>query len=106
MDLGSQDDVVTTAGQGLADNLLRFAGRVHVRGINEVDAGVQGAVDDPDRVRVIGVAPRPEHHGPETELAHLDPGQSQVAVPHRIVPSVCVAPPKSTLSFRSLSSWR
>jgi hypothetical protein len=42
MELRREDHVVATAaGQRLADDLLRLAGRVHVGGVDEVDASVQ-----------------------------------------------------------------
>ena len=37
-----------------------------------VDAGVEGGVDDPDAVIVVGVAERSEGHGAEAEDADLD----------------------------------
>jgi hypothetical protein len=53
--------------EDLADDLLRLAGRVDVGGVDEVDAGVQGAVDDADGVVVVGVAPGAEHHRAEAQ---------------------------------------
>ena len=67
-ELGGQHDVVAAALERLADDLLRLAGRVDVGGVDEVDAGVQRAVDDADRVVVVGVAPGAEHHRAEAEL--------------------------------------
>ena len=63
--------------QRLADDLLRLARRVHVGGVDEVDAGVERAVDDPDAVVVIRVAHRPEHHRAEAQRTDLDPGGSE-----------------------------
>jgi hypothetical protein len=58
MDLGGEDDVVApAAGQRLADDLLGLALGVDVGGVDEVDPGVQGPVDDPDALVVVGVAP-------------------------------------------------
>jgi hypothetical protein len=58
----------TWAFERLADDLLGFAGGVDVGGVDEVDAGVERAVDDADRVVVVGVAPGAEHHRAEAEL--------------------------------------
>jgi len=63
-----QHHVVATVREGLADDLLRFAGRIDVGGVDEVDAGIQGAVDDADAVVVVGVAPGAEHHRAEAQL--------------------------------------
>ena len=82
--LGGQHHVVPAAAQGLADDLLRLPRRVHVRGVDEVDAAVQRGVDDPDAVLVIGVAPGAEHHRAEAVGAHLDPGTAERPHPHAV----------------------
>ncbi len=67
--LRGQHDVVTPApGERFADDLLRFAGGVDIGGVDEVDAGVERGVDDPDRLVVIGLAPGAEHHRAEAQL--------------------------------------
>jgi hypothetical protein len=54
VELGREHDVVAlAAGQRLADDLLRLAARIDVGGVDEVDARVQRAVDDPDAVVVV-----------------------------------------------------
>ena len=45
------------------------------------------AMDDPDRLVVVGVAPGAEHHGPEAERADLDAGAAERAIVHRLDPS-------------------
>jgi hypothetical protein len=45
-----------SAGERLADDLLRLAARVDIGGVDEVDPGVQGTVDGPYRFVVIGLA--------------------------------------------------
>jgi hypothetical protein len=81
MDLGGEDDVVApAAGQRLADDLLGLALGVDVGGVDEVDPGVQGPVDDPDALVVVGVAPVAEHHRAEAELADRDTGASERAM--------------------------
>jgi hypothetical protein len=88
MGLGGEHDVVAAAsGEGCADDLLGFAGRVHVGGVDEVDAGIEGAMDDGDRVVVVAVAPGAEHHGAEAQRADVHPCRSECAVLHRSRPS-------------------
>ena len=82
-ELGREHDVVAPVLQRLPDDLLRLTGGVHVGGVDEVDAGVEGGVDDADRVVVILVAPGAEHHRAEAELRDLDAGASERAVLHR-----------------------
>ena len=81
-ELGSQHHTVAPALEGLADDLLGLAERVHVGGVDEVDARVDGGVDDADAVVVVGVAPRAEHHGAEAVAADLDPGRPECRAVH------------------------
>ena len=75
VDLGREDHVVAAAaGERLADDLLGLAARVDVGGVDEVDPRVERAVDDRDRLVVVGLAPGAEHHGAEAERADLDAG--------------------------------
>ena len=84
VDFCGEDDVVASpVGQCFADDLIRLALGVHVGGINEVDAGIQGSVDDLDRDVVIGLAPGAEHHCAKAKWAYLHAGTSKVAVVHR-----------------------
>ena len=57
--LGRDHDVVAVreVAQGAAEDLLAGALRVHVRGVEEVDAGVEGV---PDERAGIGLAERPD----------------------------------------------
>src|SRR4051812_49461113 len=83
--LGGEDDVVPpSAGQRLADDLLGLALRVDVGGVDEVDAGVESGVDDPDRVVVVVIAPLAEHHRAEAERADLDAGATERAHLHAL----------------------
>ena len=79
---GEHDPVALAAGEGLADDLLRLALRVHVGGVDEVDPRVERPVDDPDRLVVVGVAPRAEHHRPEAHRSHLHSGPAERAQLH------------------------
>jgi hypothetical protein len=55
---------------------------VDVGGVDEVDARIERAVDDPDRLVVVALAPGAEHHRAEAERTDLDPGASERAVLH------------------------
>ena len=77
MELGGQHDVVAPAAQRLADDLLVLAGAVHVGGVDEVDAGVERAVDDPRALVAVAVAPHAEHHRAEPEAADPDAGRAE-----------------------------
>ena len=68
---GEHHVVAPTAGEGFADDDLRFALRVGVGGVDEVDAGIEGGVDRRDRGVVVEFAPTAEHHRPETQRADL-----------------------------------
>jgi len=56
--------------------------RVDIGGVDEVDPGVERAVDDPDALVVILGAPVAEHHGPEAQLADRDAGASEASLLH------------------------
>jgi hypothetical protein len=49
MHLGGKHNILATALERFADNLLRLAVAIPVGGVDEVDAGIQGLVDDADR---------------------------------------------------------
>jgi hypothetical protein len=82
VELRGEDDVVAAALERLADDRLRLALRVDVGGVDEVDAGVERAVDDPDRRFVVGLPPGAEHHRSQAERADLHSGASEAAVLH------------------------
>jgi hypothetical protein len=82
--LGREDDVVAAPLERLPDDLLGLAGRVPVRGVDEVDPRVQRLTDDADRVVVVGVAAGPEHHRAERVGADLDAGPAEGAVLHAV----------------------
>ena len=106
MDLRGEDDVVAPpARQGFRNDLLGLARRVDVGGVDEVDPAVEGAVHDPDALVVVGVAPRAEHHRPETERADPHAGSTEDAVLHvPIVPSLGRWPPQGRSSAGSAAS--
>src|SRR5215217_4819515 len=83
VDLGGQDDVVALpVRERLAHDLLRLAARVHVGGVDEVDPGVERAVDDADRRVVVGLAPGAEHHRAEAERADAYTGPAEASILH------------------------
>jgi AraC-like DNA-binding protein len=65
-ELGGDDQIVPAALDGPADDLLGLTAGVDVGGVDDVDAGLERAVDDPDRVLVIRVAHLAEHHRAES----------------------------------------
>jgi len=70
VELGGQDDVVAPpAGERLAHDLLGLAPRVDIGGVYEIDPGVERAVDGAEGFVMVRVAPGPEHHGPQAQLA-------------------------------------
>src|ERR1022692_3924984 len=101
---GEHDPVAPSAGQRLADNLLRLAGRVHVRGVDEVDPGVERLVDDPDRIVVIRIAPGPEHHGAKAERA--DPDACRAKHPHFHDSYPTVREASASSRYSPSSGWR
>ena len=74
---GEHDVLAPSASERLADDLLRLATGVDIGGVDEVDFRVEGAVDDLDRVFVIGVAETAEHHRAQAQLAHRDAAASE-----------------------------
>ena len=109
VELGGEDHVVAAAaGERLADDLLGLALPVDIGGVDEVDPGVQRGMDDPNRLVVIRVAPRAEHHRAEAELAHRDASAAEVAMLHSLLLSsraaVAVRSPVSRRSEASRTS--
>ena len=80
--LGREHDVVAPSLEGLADDLLGLALRIDVSGVDEVDPGIERRVDDPDRLGVVGVPPRAEHHRPEAERRHHETAVAESEVVH------------------------
>ncbi len=65
-----EDHVLTAALEGAADDLLRYAAGIDVRRVDEVDPGVERAVDDAHARVPVRIAHRPEHHRPEAQARH------------------------------------
>jgi hypothetical protein len=83
MNLGGQyDPLPVFLGQRFAHNLFGFAERVDIGGVDEIDPGIEGAVDDANCFVVVRGAPRPEHHGAQAERAHFDTGAAERAIFH------------------------
>jgi len=83
VELGGENDVVASSAQRGADDLFAFAERVDVGRVDEIDAAVERTMDDAFTRLMIGVAPCAQHHGTETEAAHVHAGLTQHAVFHR-----------------------
>ena len=107
--LRGEYDVVASALQRFADNLFRLPLRVHVRGIDEVDAGVERGIDDAGAIVMIGVPPSAEHHRPEAVNADADAGRTQHAVFHDASdfgqPNGRVRPPVVGAARPGLETW-
>jgi hypothetical protein len=84
VELGGEHYVVAPTGEGLPDDLLGLTGRVDVRGVDEVDAGIEGPVDDADALLAGTIADAAEHHGAEAQRADLDPGGAERAIAHGV----------------------
>ena len=82
-ELRAEHHVVAAPPERAAHDLLGLPVGVHVGRVDHVDAGVERVVDDALAVVVIGVAPRPEHHGAEAQAAHPHAGGSQGSLLHR-----------------------
>jgi hypothetical protein len=82
VELRRQHDVVAAAGDGPSHHLLRLAVAVAVGGVNQVDAGLEGAVDDRGRLLLGRLADGTEVHRAERETADRDAGASECAVFH------------------------
>ena len=80
--LRREHDVVAPSLKCLGDDRFGLPGRVHVGGVDEVDAGIERRVDHVDRLVVVGIAPRAEHHRPETEWAHRHAGTPERTLFH------------------------
>src|SRR4051794_40663181 len=71
VDLGGEEDLAP-ARDRLADNGLGLTLGVDAGGVDDVDSGVESPPDIADRVVMVRIAVRPEHHGAERERADSD----------------------------------
>ena len=72
-ELGDDHGALAPAAQRLAEQRLVVAPAVHVGRVQEVDAEVERAMDDRDRLRVVSGAVRARHrHASEPERADLE----------------------------------
>src|SRR6185369_11009461 len=85
--LGGEDDPLAAVLDRLADDDFGFAVGVAVGGVDEVEPGVEGAVDDPDALFVVRVAPGAEHHRAEAERRDFETGLTEVAGVHGVIMS-------------------
>ena len=84
--LRRDDGLLALALEGFAEDALALAPGVHVRGIEEVHAEVERAVDECLALLFVEhpVAPvaRPETHAPQADPGHLDAGSAECRVLH------------------------
>ena len=80
--LGRQDDLIAAAVflERATDDPFALAGVVDVRRVDEIDARLERAVNDADRV--FGAGRSPEIHSPQAQRRDLDAGASQHTVFH------------------------
>ena len=81
-ELRGEEHVVAAALAAPPDDLLGHAAGVDVGGVDEVDAGVEGAVDDAGGVVAVVVAPGAEHHRAEAQGTDRYAGAAEGAVFH------------------------
>ncbi len=79
-DFAGQDDLVAAALERVAEQRFRDTRVVHVGGVEEVDAGVEAAVDDLVGARLIERLA--EGHGAEAEAGDVEVGVGKGAVVH------------------------
>ncbi len=105
--LGGEHDVVAAAGDGLADHLLGLAAVVRVGGVDEVDPGLKGCIDDGGDLVLGGTSDLlAEVHRAEHERADLNAGAAQGAVVHDWFLSIQNAFARTCLLKRYLPSTR
>ena len=88
-DLRGQHDVLPDALQGVAQESLALAEAVHVGGVDQVDAVVQGHLHHPRGVLLAQVAHvhlAAELHAAQRHLAHDESGMSKFSVLHPLSP--------------------
>ena len=82
--LGRDDDLVAPALDGLADDNLAAAKAVGGRGVDEIDAEVDGLLDGADGFGVVGVL-SPELPAAEHPGAQADDGSRNTGIAERFV---------------------
>jgi hypothetical protein len=80
MRLRCEHDPISPSDQRFADDLLGLAVRVHVRGVDEVDAVLERRIDDANALVVVVVADLAEHHRSKTLNADLDTRAAKRAI--------------------------
>lgn len=62
-------------------------------------------MDHPDRLAVVGVAHGPEHHRPESELAHRDARAAEVSPSHGCTVAESALAPNHPTPCREPVTW-
>jgi len=86
--LVAQHDLTVPLRQRPPDNHLRLAVGVHVRGVDEIDSGIEGGVHDAGAVPGVAVAHGAEHHRAQPEDADMHPGPAERSKTHQRPPAV------------------
>src|SRR6185437_3360909 len=82
-EFGGEHDAVAAALEGAAQHLLVMAPAIHVRGIEEIDAAVDGVLDDGDAGLVVGLAVNArERHTAEPDRRDLRAALAEPAMLH------------------------
>ena len=86
--LGGQDDLVSSAGDGPADDFFAVAVAVGGGGVDEGDSLVEGGMDGGQRLLVVAAAPHPaaDGPGPQAHGGNLDPRGAQFPIDHGLSP--------------------
>src|SRR6185369_13595535 len=109
-ELGDEDHAVTPALERLAEQLLVVAPAVHVGRVDVIDAEVDGALDERDRLAVVGgpVHPR-QPHAPQSDRRHVERAVPEPPLlHHRREPSLKGSSYQTTeaTAYERANTWR
>jgi hypothetical protein len=79
-ELGGKHPVVAARCHRAPDDFFRAAGVIHVRCVDEIDAGIERLVDDAARSAFVRLAA--EHHGAQAEGRHFQGTAAEIAMIH------------------------
>src|SRR5579859_719931 len=83
-DFGGEYPMIAVGRDELAGNALRFAFRILVGGVDEIDTGIVCGADDAARLLFVGAIA--EHHGAEAQWRNLQSAVAELAVFHATLP--------------------
>ena len=111
-EFGGENDLIAPSMRldGAPEDAFAFAERIHVRGIEEIDAAIQGGLHDQTAERVVanpgcplGIA---ERHHAEADLGNGEIRSGDLVGVHAAAPLLKIALPRSSLSSRGPTSVR